>query len=174
MSSERGFSLIELLIVVTIIIIIASMAIPNLLRARIAANEASAAASIRTINAAQLMYECAYPQIGYADALSKLGPGGEVCKLPSSDAGCMIDSALAGASTPGNAKSGYYFAISADKPDNSRVLRYTAAASASVFNKTGVRDFCSTEDNVIHFRIPSEQSTPEIAATECSSWLDLQ
>jgi prepilin-type N-terminal cleavage/methylation domain-containing protein len=66
---QKGFSLIELLIVVAIILIIAAIAIPNLLRARMAANEASAVASLRTINTAEVTYNTGYPTVGYATAL---------------------------------------------------------------------------------------------------------
>ena len=66
MRRNQGFSLIELLIVVAIILIIAAIAIPNMLRAKMAANESSAVGSLRTINTAMSSYQTTYPTVGYA------------------------------------------------------------------------------------------------------------
>jgi prepilin-type N-terminal cleavage/methylation domain-containing protein len=68
---SKGFSLIELLIVVAIILIIAAIAIPNLLRARIAADESSAASSVRTVNTVQISYQTTHPTQGYAGSTAE-------------------------------------------------------------------------------------------------------
>jgi prepilin-type N-terminal cleavage/methylation domain-containing protein len=96
--TAKGFSLIELLIVVAIILIIAAIAIPNLLRSRIAANEASAVGSIRTINTAEVTYSSTYPDCGFTTLNNLGGSGGNT-----TGAG-LIDSVLAG-----GLKSGYSF-----------------------------------------------------------------
>src|SRR6516162_10264856 len=104
MRRNRGFSLIELLIVVAIILIIAAMAVPSYLHSKIAANESSAVASIRSINTAQIAYNSAYPTAGFASSLSLLS--GTTCTPPSSTGACLIDNLLATGT-----KSGYTFTL---------------------------------------------------------------
>jgi prepilin-type N-terminal cleavage/methylation domain-containing protein len=142
MRKQKGFSLIELLIVVAIILIIAAIAIPNLLRARIAANETSAVASIRTINTAMISYNSSYPTVGYAANLTALTSNG--CSPPDSTQACLIDTQLASGT-----KSGYSFvaASSGSSPAGS----YYAAASPLTANQTGVRSFCSVADAVVRY-----------------------
>jgi prepilin-type N-terminal cleavage/methylation domain-containing protein len=155
MRKQKGFSLIELLIVVAIILIIAAIAIPNLLRARIAANEASAVASVRTLNTAQISYLSAYPTVGFAAGLSNLAGTTCTSAIPTSAGACLIDTQLASGS-----KSGYTFGISASGTPASS---YQAWANPQTQNTTGVRSFCSVADAVVRY---STSSMSSCAGTE--------
>jgi type IV pilus assembly protein PilA len=141
MRTQKGFSLIELLIVVAIILIIAAIAIPSLLRSRMAANESSAVGSLRTINTAMITYNTNYATVGFAANLAALGPNANPCTATSTNA-CLIDSVLAAGT-----KSGYtFFAESAGGPPASS---YYVTAVPLVANESGSRSFCSYSDAVI-------------------------
>jgi type IV pilus assembly protein PilA len=166
---QKGFSLIELLIVVAIILIIAAIAIPNLLRARIAANEASAVGSIRTINTAQITYLSTYPTKGYASTLAALGPKTATnCKNPSAKSACLIDYALSSATDTSSGKSGYYFDLGTVRK-NKVAVSYTVGGAATDWNLTGVRSFCSNEDGVIRADVPNGADTPTTTSSACLS-----
>jgi len=147
MAREKGFSLIELLIVVAIILIIAAIAIPNLLRSRIAANEASAVGSIRTINTAEVTFASTYPDVGFA-ALASLGGSGGT----STGAG-LLDSVLAGGT-----KSGYSFTttITGGTP----ATQYTVQGDP-LSAQTGQRHFFSDQSGVIRYNTSAQATVSD-------------
>jgi type IV pilus assembly protein PilA len=140
-NKQKGFSLIELLIVVAIILIIAAIAIPNLLRARISANEASAVSSMRTINTATITYNSTYGS--YPPALSNMAPV-TAPALPTSTSADLLDQIL-GSNTA--QKSGYNFTYAAGAGNSN----YTLLGDPVIVNQTGVRHFFSDQSGVIRY-----------------------
>jgi type IV pilus assembly protein PilA len=166
-TSKRGFSLIELLIVVAIILIIAAIAIPNLLRARIAANEASAAASLRKMATAEVAYNTTYPTIGYAPDLASLGGPATGCS-PSQTSACILDNVLTSGS-----KSGYTFAALGFSIAGAN-SSFVVGAVPQNYNQTGVRDFCIVTDGVLRINPGTAGATTPPDVATCAAYIIAQ
>lgn len=136
---ERGFSLIEVLIVVAIILIITAIALPSFRHSKIAANEASAVYSIRTINTAQVTYQTTYPTIGYAATLNQLASSSGGSGGSSTNAG-ILDWVLGCTSTV-CPKSGYNFQLT--NVTGTPVSAYSVTGTPVSIGNTGFRGFCS-------------------------------
>jgi type IV pilus assembly protein PilA len=134
----RGFSLLEMLIVVAIILVIAALAVPNLLRSKMSANEASAVSSLRTLNSACVSYSATWA--GFPLALSYLGPGTPA----TATAADLVDSVLAAGT-----KAGYTMTYVSGPPVGGQVRTYTLSASPSVVGQTGSRYFFTDQTGVI-------------------------
>jgi type IV pilus assembly protein PilA len=171
---SRGFSLIELLIVVALILVIVAIALPNFMRARMSANETAAASSVRAITTASVVYNSTYEN-GYPNALSWLGPPPGGGNNATCDNANLIDEVVAAGQ-----KSGYNFALSgvgspqdttASGCSNPGYYNYLVTAAPTSPGMTGQRSFCSDEPAALHYDITGAVSG---STTACETLPALQ
>jgi len=167
MRRQKGFSLIELLIVVAIILIIAGIAIPNLLRAKIAANEAAAVSNLHTIFTAETAYFAAGwsnpGALGFSNTLPDLGDSGG-CTPPKANSACQIDNVLANATTAATPKQGYFYTYVA-VPNGAFNIAFSVQADPVTRGSTGNRSFFTDQSGVIH-QNPSQAASASDAALQ--------
>ena len=142
MKNQKGFSLIELLIVVAIILIISAIAIPSYLRSRMQANETSAVGSVRMINTAAMTYSSTYVDVGFPANLSDLG-GAAPCTATATSA-CILENTLSQGT-----KSGYMFVWTGDGASPSNA--YSLTGTPQVVGASGQRMFCTDQTGVIRY-----------------------
>lgn len=158
----------------SVILVGAAIAIPNLLRARIAANESSAVDMIRTANTAQIAYSSSYPQRGFARDLATLGPDPAKPVAYTADHANLIDATLGNTSCTAGAwcvESGFQFSVTA--VCKKQTCQQYVVVGTPVSSSTGSRGFCSTSDAVIRFKFGPPLTSP-VSATECDTWSPLQ
>ncbi|MGB7846709.1 MAG: hypothetical protein WBL63_13920 [Candidatus Acidiferrum sp.] len=149
------------------VLIVAAIAIPNLLRSRIAANESSAVGSVRTVTTAQITYEAGHPKRGFAPNLAALGPDPRGPNFNSPDHADFIDERLACASGTWCTKSGYNFKVTS--VCNQQHCNDYLVVATPVSNGTGTRNFCSTSDTVVRFKLGPPLTSPP-TVSECQAW----
>ena len=157
-----------------LVLIFAAILIPNLIRARVAANESAAASTVRTIVVSQITYSVSYPKSGYAAGLSMLGSGAPPISCNDSsqaDANhaCLISSDLSCTSPGWCFKNGYKFHLAGICGGDNGCADFVITAAPVTQGTTGLRSFCATADGVIR------QSTSAIigpldSPDECKAW----
>ena len=147
-TQSAGFTLVEALVVVMVILVIAAIAIPRFVQARMRANEASAVSSMHVIETSEILYSESYPDVGYAKALTDMGARNGNCASPTATNACLLmDDSLAN-----GFKSGYLFQLISDGQKPSR--SYTLTAVPSVAGVSGRCSFSSDQGGDINFGAP--------------------
>jgi type IV pilus assembly protein PilA len=165
MGKHKGFSLIELLIVVAIILIIAAIAIPNLMRARIAANESAGASTVRTLNTAETTYSTTYASFGYAPNLTTLGPNGVDCSVAANvtaTSACLIDGVLGTAPFTKGA-----FVYNIVSPTGGTPTPDYLITGISLTKTAATHDYCSITDAVVRSQVTTGSGIA--SATACNT-----
>jgi len=163
-TNSNGFSLIELLIVVAIILIIAAIAIPNFLRSRVAANQASAVESLRALSTAEFTYSSTYNQ-GYTPTLGYLGPPSSGSADDISHA-AIVDNALSGTAAGGvtamtSTKNGYLFIYSPGAAINGQILSFTINADPITRGTTGLNSYFVDQTGVVRQNATTQASAAD-------------
>jgi hypothetical protein len=155
---------------IALVPLILAITIPSLLRSRTLANEAAAAATVRTINTSQVAYSLDFPSAGYARNLGTLGPGpaGSCAGQGTQEHACLIDATL-GCGYFWCAKNGYVFSVTATCGSDGHCTDYVVVAFPARPAASGAKSFCSTSDAVIRMKIGGAVATP-LTPNECQTW----
>jgi hypothetical protein len=151
-------------------LIIAAAAIPNLMRSRMAVNESTAAATVRTINTAEVTYSVTYPRKGYSPTLAAMGTGPTGSCTESAAHACLLDGEVGGVNCIAGKwceKSGYRFSVRGVCLQTS--CRGYVATATPVSENTGLKSFCSVEDAIIRSHTGPPLAAP-LTVAECKAW----
>jgi type II secretory pathway pseudopilin PulG len=159
---STGFSLVEALVVVAVLLALAAITVTHLLRARMKANESAAVANMRTINIAESMYFNTYPEVGFADSLAKLGSNGSDCQNPGKTNSCLIgdETLISGL------KGGYMFELVSDGQLPSQAYTLTALPASKA--TSGTCSFTSNQTGMIAAEPTSPPGRFSIASNTCA------